>query len=119
VTVRFLLDENLPPRLKPAIARYPFQIDLLRVGDPGAPSLGTSDPDILQYVQTTQRLLITNYRESMPAHVAAHVANGGYHWGVLRVRPGTAIRQIADEIALIWEASEAKEWLNVEDWIPF
>ena len=46
--VRFLLDENLSPRLKPALLRLESTIDVLRVGDPDAPPLGTLDPDLLR-----------------------------------------------------------------------
>jgi hypothetical protein len=35
---RFLLDENLPPRLKLAILRLNTEIDILRVGDLNAPA---------------------------------------------------------------------------------
>lgn len=49
--VRFLLDENLSPRLPPAIERYSRDIGVLRVGDDHAPPLGTLDPDILQYLE--------------------------------------------------------------------
>jgi|SaaInl8_200m_RNA_FD_contig_51_1244932_length_1666_multi_4_in_0_out_0_3 hypothetical protein len=44
--IRFLLDENLSPRIKLAILRYNDNIDILRVGDENVPRLGTSDPDI-------------------------------------------------------------------------
>jgi hypothetical protein len=98
VRVRFLLDENLPPRLKPAIVRHPLSINVVRVGDEGTPPLGTGDPEILQYVQVAQRLLITNNRKSMPAQIAEHLTNGGHHWGVLRVRPRVPIRQIVEEM---------------------
>jgi len=37
--LRFLLDENLPAKLKTAIIRRYPAIDVLRVGDEGVPSL--------------------------------------------------------------------------------
>lgn len=55
MSVRFLLDENLSPRLSPALWRYNPTIDVLRVGDPGAPPLGTLDPDLLVYLEQEQR----------------------------------------------------------------
>ncbi|MGI2907576.1 hypothetical protein [Tolypothrix sp. VBCCA 56010] len=39
--VRFLLDENLSPRLKVAVLRLNPNIDILRVGETNAPQLGT------------------------------------------------------------------------------
>jgi hypothetical protein len=79
VKPRFLLDENLPPRLRLALLRHNDTIDILRVGDADAPPLGTLDPDILHYLEQAQRVLVTGNRISMPAHVAAHVAAGGHH----------------------------------------
>ena len=60
--VRFLLDENLPPRLKVAILRFNPAIDVLRVGAPDTPPLGTLDPELLRYLELSQRLLVTNNR---------------------------------------------------------
>lgn len=60
--VRFLLDENLPPRLTVAILRFNSAIDVRRVGDPDMPPLGTLDPELLRYLELSQRLLVTNNR---------------------------------------------------------
>lgn len=117
--VRFLLDENLSPRLQTGLWRHNPQIDVLRVGDPGAPGLGTLDPAILQYLEQAQRLLITNNRVSMPDHLQAHHAAGGQHWGLIWIRPSSQISQLIESIALIWSASEAEEWLDQVAWIPF
>ena len=66
--IRFLLDECESPRLKTALLRFNPAIDVLRVGDPGAPHLETLDPEILRYPEVAQRLLVTSNRASMPAH---------------------------------------------------
>jgi hypothetical protein len=116
--VRFLLDENLSPRLLPALRRYDATLDILRVGDEGAPPLGTSDSDILKYLESAQRVLITDNRSTMPAHVREHLSDGRHHWGVFRTRPRTTLYEIIEEMVLLWEASEAEEWVDWEDWIP-
>ncbi len=117
--IRFLLDENLSPRLKVALLRLNPTIDVLRIGEPGSPPLSTLDPEILHYLDTSQRLLVTNNRNSMPNHLAAHWAAGGHIWGLFWVRPKTPIGKLAQELFLIWEASEAEEWIDKLDWIPF
>lgn len=117
--VRFLLDENLSPRLKIALLRLNPTIDVLRVGDPDTPLLGTLDPDVLRYLELSQRLLVTDNRTSMPEHLEAHWALGGNIWGLLWVRPRTPIGQLAQELLLVWEATEAEEWIDKLDWIPF
>jgi hypothetical protein len=82
VKVRFLLDENLSPRLKVALLRLNPSIDVLRVGDPEAPPLGTPDPEVLNYLALAQRLLVTDNRKTMPGYLETHWAAGGHIWGI-------------------------------------
>lgn len=81
--VRFLLDENMPPRLKIALLRLAPAIDVLRVGDSGAPPLGTPDPELLNYLDLAKRILITANRVSMPDHLENHWSGAGQIWGLL------------------------------------
>jgi len=117
--VRFLLDENVSPRLKAGLLRFNPIIDVLRIGEPGAPHLGTADPDVLRYLEVSQRILVTSNRTSIPAHLEAHWAAGGHLWGLFWVRPRTPISRLAQDLYLVWEASEAEEWIDRLDWIPF
>jgi predicted nuclease of predicted toxin-antitoxin system len=80
--IRFLLDENLPPRIEDVLRDLDAQIDVIRVGDPGTPTLGTLDPDILTYLESSQRVLVTGNRRSIPKHLAAHMAAGRHHFGI-------------------------------------
>jgi hypothetical protein len=89
------------------------------VDDEGAPPLGTLDPEILDYVEEIQRLLVTDNRRSIPAHLADHAAEGKHHWGVVWVRPGTRLGALAESLYLIWGASEVEEWLDRTEWLPF
>ena len=117
--VRFLLDENLSPRLKIALHRLDEAIDVLRVGDDGTPPLQTADPEIIQFLSRSHRMLVTDNRSSIPAHLADHYADGGEsHWGIVWIRPGTSLGEIAANLYLIWQASEAEEWLDRAEWIP-
>jgi hypothetical protein len=117
--IKFLLDENLSPRLKIAVLRLNSDIDILRVGDDNAPKLGTLDPDVLSYLGLSQRLLVTDNRTSMPEHLKDYWRTHQKMWGLLWVRPATTMGTLAEELTLIWETSEAEEWINVIDWIPF
>jgi len=117
--IRFLLDENLSPDLKISLLRLNPNLDILRVGEPDAPLLGTLDPEILDYVASFQRLLVTNNRRSMPGHLKNHWDKGGRIWGLLWLRPSANLEIWAEELYLIWEASEAEEWIDRVDWIPF
>lgn len=117
--IRFLLDENLSPKLKMAVLRLNPTIDILRVGDPNAPPLGTLDPEILDYLELSQRILVTDNRKSIPGHLEAHWAAGRHMWGLLWLRPSATLSSWAEALFLIWEASETEEWLDKVDWIPF
>lgn len=116
--VRFLLDENLSPRIKQAVQRREPAIDLLRVGDENAPPLGTLDPDILRYLESAQRLLLTDNRATIPAHLIDHTAAGGRHWGIVWLRAPLCIGLLAEWIHTIWAASEAEEWIDQTGWLP-
>ena len=117
--VRFLLDESESPRLKAALLRLDPSIDVVRVGDSGAPPLGALDPAVLRYLELSQRVLVTSNRKSMPVHLEAHWVTGGHLWGLFWVRPKTPIGRLAQDLYLVWEASEAEEWVDRLAWIPF
>lgn len=74
--VRFLLDENLSPKLKTSVLRLNPAIDILRVGDAEAPPLSTLDPNILRYLELSQRILVRDNHKSMPEHLQEHWGDG-------------------------------------------
>lgn len=117
--VRFLLDENLPPRLIRALRGMAPGADVLRVGDPQALPLGTKDPELLVFLDSSGRLLVTLNRSSMNAHLESHLAAGGHTWGVVWIKRRSRIMRVVEDLALIWEASEAEEWRDRTDEIPF
>lgn len=117
--MRFLLDENLSHTIIDAVHRYDSALDFIAVGLPGAPPLGTSDPDILRYCEREQRLLIMNNRASMPGHIADLLADGRHHWGVFRTHTQTPLLVLSPNSSITyWGASKAEEHIDVEDWIP-
>jgi hypothetical protein len=106
--------------LKGALRRLAPDIDVLRVGDNGAPPLATADPDILRYITAEERLLVTDNRSTMPDYLISHYHAGNpAHWGILWIRPDSSLSQIAATLHLIWAASDAAEWIDQTDWIPF
>ncbi|MEO0808906.1 MAG: DUF5615 family PIN-like protein [Cyanobacteria bacterium J06643_4] len=116
--VRFLLDENLSPRLKQAVLRLNPEIDIIRIGDANTLPLGSLDPEVLRYLERSQRLLVTDNRASMPDHLRLHWQQGRHIWGLLWTRPNTPLQVLAKEIVLVYEATSAEEWLDYLDWIP-
>jgi hypothetical protein len=55
----------------------------------------------------------------MPEHLEAYWATGGQIWGLFWIRPSATIGELAQELFTIWETSEAEEWIDILDWIPF
>ncbi len=82
------------------------------------PPFGSDDPDILAFCEQEQRVLISLDRASMPVHVAAHNAEGGHTWGVLLVTRRCSLRQLLDDLLLIWTASEAEQWCDTIHYLP-
>jgi hypothetical protein len=117
--VRFLLDENQSPRLMTAVLHLDPAVDVLRVGDVGAPHLGTSDAEILEYLTANHRALVTSNRTSLPPTLEAHQSAGKHLWGIFWVRPHVPVSWLARDLYLIWEAAEAEEWRDRSSWIPF
>lgn len=117
--VRFLLDENQSPRLRAALFRLAPTLDVLRVGDATAPAFGTPDIELLRYLEVSGRILVTSDRTTMPRHIQLHFRNGGHLWGIFWVRSGASVGRLAETLRLVWEATEASEWIGREEWIPF
>jgi Domain of unknown function (DUF5615) len=99
--VRFLLDENLPPRLKTALLQLNPQIDVTPVGEPSASPTRTLDPEILMYLEASQRLLVTDDRSSMPGHPTDRWSEGGHIWDLLWVRPRTLLSKLVQDLLLV------------------
>jgi hypothetical protein len=87
VAIRILLDENIAPAIRTAVLQLDATIDILRVGDADAPPTGTKDPDILRYLEISQRVMVTDNRRSIPEHIADHhaaAARTGGFFGFVR-----------------------------------
>ncbi|MBP1466272.1 DUF5615 family PIN-like protein [Candidatus Chloroploca sp. M-50] len=116
--IRYLLDENLSPRVKLTILRHYPELDVLRVGDEDAPALGTLDPDMLDWLDVYQRVLVTDNRKSIPGHIADHFAAGKHHWGIFLVRKRTSLLLLAEALYVYWSTTEATQWRDVTEWLP-
>ncbi len=115
--IRYLFDENMDPRFATVLARHYPMIDVTYVGSGHAPAFGTLDPEILLYLEQTQRVLITDNRKSMPGHLADHANAGRHHWGIFVISKHASYKQVADLLSLYWEASDADEWIDRVEWL--
>jgi len=115
---KFLLDEHVNPRLKMAVHQQVPEIVMWCIGDPGAPPRGTPDPDILLWCETKGFSLVTNNRTSMPVHLRHHLAAGKHAPGIFILNARMTIGQTAEELALIWGASEPDEYSDLVIFLP-
>lgn len=119
---KFLIDEDLSRRIQVAVWHRNAVIDIVRVGDRGAPPYETSDVDVLLFAEQAGRMLVTEGKRTLrggDGHIARHLARGNHTWGVAFVRPRASLSAIADALVLIAETSTPEEWRDQEVWIPF
>lgn len=116
---RFLIDENTSRTLADQLRRLAPDIDVLLVGDEGAPPRGTLDPEILCWCERAEYCLITRNRKSMPPHLDAHLATGHHIPGIFTIRDQAALKQVLAALLLIWEAANPDEYQDQIVFIPF
>jgi hypothetical protein len=115
---RFLLDEHVNRAIQRQLRRLNPNVDVLAIGDPGAPSTGTSDPDILTWLEESGYIFVTENRSTIPRHLSDHFAAGRHVPGVFWIRPGIGIGHIVEELYLIWDTSKADEYQDCALFIP-
>ena len=116
---RFLVDENVPLPLILALLRREPTMDLLRVGQPGAPPRRTPDPDLLLAAEAMGRILLSDDKRTMPRHIADHWAAGHHTCGALLMRQAFPLARFLQDILLIWHATTPDEWVDQLVYIPF
>ena len=118
MSVRFLLDEHVDHAVQRQLRRLEPQLVVLAVGDAGAPPAGTSDPDLLHWLEAHGHVLITQDRSTMVAHLASHFEQGRHVPGVIWIRPRIGLGQIIEELHLIWAATAEDEFQDSLLFIP-
>ena|SRR5712692_5383144 len=115
---RFLCDECIPSGLVQALHQLESTVDLLQVGDQGAPPKGTKDPDLLLASETMGRVLVSRDRNTMPPHLVNHFAAGHHTGGVILLRNGFTIGQCAQAILDEWANTTADQWVDRTIYLP-
>ena len=121
--VKYLIDADLPRALFHGLVRRLPDLDVLRVQDAGLGS--ASDPEILAFASSEGRITVSRDKATMLGHATERIANSQPMPGLLLVRPDFARRHgrglgvVIEELILIAECSEAEEWRNVIQFVPF
>jgi hypothetical protein len=120
--LRYLLDEHLRGPLWRAILWHNnsgvYPLDVVRVGDPPDLPLGSDDPTLLMWAEREHRILVTHDPDTMPRHLADHLAAGRHSPGVFMLRPHSTLPQILSFLVDAAYASEPEEWQDGIHFIP-
>ena len=116
--MRFLMDEHMLPSYRKQLMRRVPDLRVWAIGDPGAPPFSTPDPQILDWCEEHNFLLVTNNRASMPPHLADHLAQGKHIPGILIVNLDAGIGAMIEELALIAGASYEGEYRDMIAYLP-
>ena len=94
------------------------RIDVLAIGDPGAPPTGSPDPEILVWLEQQGYLLVTENRSTIPLHLSNHFAAGRHVPGILWIHPDMGLGRIIEELYMVWSASSADEYQDHTLFLP-
>jgi hypothetical protein len=114
----YLVDENLGPAIANHLRRLQPKVTVLKIGDEGAPLIGTLDPDILLWLEEKGFTLVTRNRKSMPQHLQAHIDAGHHLPGIFTLRPQCSLREVVDDLLLIWKIAAPDEYQDQIVYIP-
>ncbi len=101
---RFLADEDLHNDIVRGIKLHRPDIDIVRVQDEGLS--GASDPDLLEWAATEDRILITHDAGTMTKHVADRMRSGKTTPKVVVCHQGQPIGAVIDALGLIADEND-------------
>jgi hypothetical protein len=117
----FLLDEHLRGPLWQAIQQHNATgvnvLDVVRVGDPPAPPLGTADPDLLVWGEAHGRILVSEDKRTLPLHLQFHFQAGRHIPGLLILLGGWTIPAVIDALVLRDQVLEPPDMVDVVEYI--
>jgi hypothetical protein len=116
--LRYLLDEHMPRGLIHALRERAPDLVAWRIGQPGAPSLATADPDLLVWCETHDFVLVTNNRATMPVHLAVHLERGRHVPGIFVIDLSEGIGAIAEDLCLAALFSMPDEYRDHIRYLP-
>jgi hypothetical protein len=107
---RFQADADFNEEIVSGLLRNHPDMDFQTAEEAGL--RGLPDPEVLTRAADDRRILVTHDRRTMPAHFAVFIQRRESP-GVIIISQRVAVRRAMDELALVWEASEAEEWTNL------
>ena len=115
---RYLIDENLSPQYRTQLRKHEPSLEVLRVGDEGAPARGSQDPGILKWCEQNEFSLVTNDRNTMSKHLDDHTASGQHVPGVFLIKRNVSMGAILNELIRIAGESDEDKYMDIITYIP-
>jgi hypothetical protein len=109
VRIRFQADNDLRKAIVRGVVRSEPQIDFRSAQTARLDQV--PDPEVLALSADAGRILVSHDFQTIPRHFL-RFAKDRRSPGVLLVRQDPPVGQAVEILLLIWEASEAEEWVN-------
>ena|SRR6266511_6101538 len=113
--VRLQADADLNQNIVRAVRRHAPAIDFQTAHEAGLH--GLDDQAVLAQAAREDRILVSHDRRTMPSHFANFITTRTSA-GLVLISQHLPIIQAVEDLILIWEASEAEEWVNRLDSLP-
>ena len=113
---RFLADNDLKDAIIRGVRRREPAVEFVPLRDLGLES--RSDTDILDFAAHNNWLVVSHDVNTMTAEAFDRLAAGQAMSGLLLVHQREPINSVIDSLLLIWEASEAEEWVGQVCYLP-
>jgi predicted nuclease of predicted toxin-antitoxin system len=107
---RFQADADLNEEIVSGLLRRHPDMDFRTAEE--AELRGLPDPEVLACAADDSRILVTHDRRTMPTHFADFIGRKGSP-GVIIISQRVSVGRAMEELAIVWEASEAGEWTNL------
>ncbi|MCI0336729.1 MAG: DUF5615 family PIN-like protein [Acidobacteria bacterium] len=112
---RFQADADLHQTIVSIVVRREAGVDFQTA--PAAELIGLDDLEVLAIAAREGRIVVSHDQSTMPDHFAEFIQNQTSP-GLLIVPQHLSLVVAAEELLLIWHASEAKEWINRISFLP-
>jgi len=115
VKVRFLADANFNQKIVAGLVLREPSIDFA-LPQAMIPER-MKDPDVLDLAYSSGRILVSHDVTTMPGWFDQCVEERSCA-GLILVPEGVPIREVIEDLLLIWHLTEAEEWVNRMEWLP-
>lgn len=118
MSLNYLIDENVNPIYPQAIRLKEPLIDVKVIGEAGIPPKGTLDPEILDWCEKNNFILVTNNRTSMPVHLTDHLAKNGHIPGIFILNTRLSVGENIEQLIVVAKVSDNNEYQDQIVYLP-